>query len=221
MIPAYLTTPAFLSAAFGLALIGLAMAILADHLQIIAKYMGSQTQRIAGGYNLAMKVMVANRSGAVLYFLLIAFNIDNGLDPDTLVIGLALTIAIIALPTVVLLVWLQRRLDGQGSNFRVLDTAQWPKTIVIATLFATCLNLLGLTVPWIASASYPELRLTLANTSFLFNTLFTIVNVFYIEHHLARIVDEGAEQIHGFVSGVIVARLIAFVAVSVSLVALF
>ena len=220
MIPAFLTSPAFLTTAFGLALIGLALAILADHLQIIAKYMGSQTQRIAGGYNLAMKVMVVNRLGAVLYFLLIAFNIDNGLPADTLVIGLALTVASIALPTIGILIWLQRRLRAQGSNFRVLDISQWPRAIVIATLFATALNLFGLTVPWIASASYPDLRLTLANTSFLFNTLFTVINVFYIEHKLARLVDEGGEDLHGFVAAVIAARLMAFLAVSLSLLVL-
>ncbi len=221
MIPAFLTTPAALTVAFALALIGLALAILADHFQVIAKYLGSQKQRIAGGYNLAMKVMVINRLGAVLYFLLIAFNIDNGLGPEVLVLGLALTVASIAVPTIGILFWLQRQLKEQGSDFRVLDMSQWPTTIVIATFFATLLNLLGLTVPWIASATYPELRLTLANTSFLFNTLFTVINVFYIEHRLAKIVDEGAEQIHSFVAGVIVARLIAFVAVGVGLVVVF
>lgn len=217
MTLAWLASPEYLNAAFALALLGLALAILADHFQIIAKYMGSQNQRIAGGYNLAMKVMVVNRLGAVLYFLLIAFNIDNGLDPDTLIIGLASTIAFIALPTIALLVWLQRRLAEHASNFKVLDIKQWPMTIVIATFFATALNLFGLTVPWVASATYPDLRLTLANTSFLFNTLFTVINVFYIEHRLAKLVDEEADQIHGFVSGVIAARLVAFIAVSISL----
>ena len=218
-MPDFLISPEFLTIALGLALAGLVFAIFADHLQIIAKYMGSQTKRIAGGYNLAMKVMVANRLGAVLYFLLIGFSIDNGLASSTLAIGLSLAIASLVLPTIGILIWLQRRLNAERTGFRVFDLSAWPRTIVFATFMATVLNLLGLTVPWIASATFPELRLTLANTSFLFNTLFTVINVFYIEHKLAQIVDEATEEIHGFVVGVIFARLMAFLAAVIALLA--
>lgn len=216
-MPEFLTTPFALGFAFFLALIGLFLAITADHLQVIAKYTGSQNDRVASGYNLAMKVMVVNRFGAVIYFLLIAFNIDYGISPKTLILGLSATIAFILLPTIGTLVWLQRRFQANDLQFSVLDFRKWPKVIVIATLLATSLNILGLTVPWIASASHPELRLTLANTSFLFNTLFTIVNVFYIEDKLAKLVDSKTDNIHGFVSGVIAARLFAYMGVSLAL----
>lgn len=210
---AFLISSEYLTIAFGLALAGLVMAILADHLQVIAKYRVLQTKRIAGGYNLAMKVMVLNRIGAALYFLLIAFSIDNGLTAYALTIGLSLAVASLVLPTIGIIIWLKRRLYAQQAGFRVLDTSAWPRTVVFATFVATALNLLGLTLPWIASATFPELRLTLANTSFVFNTLFTIINVFYIEHKLAQIVDEGSAHIHGFVIGVIFARLMAFLVV--------
>lgn len=216
-MPAFLTSPQFLTIAFGLGLTGLTLAILADHLQIIAKYLGWQNNRIAGGYNLAMKVMVVNRLGAVLYFLLIAFCVDNGLEFRDLAIGLALAILCIVPPTVVLLIWLQHRSKSPEIDQQIIDTRTWPQAIVLATFLATVFNLMGLTVPWIASAAYPELRLTLANTSFLFNTLFTVINVFYIEHKLSIIIDQGSERIHGFVSGVTFARLLAFFLVSAGL----
>lgn len=213
----FFTSPNFLAVSFGLALAGLALAVLADHLQTIAKYNGALRQKVAGGYNLAMKVMVANRLGAVLYFILIAFNIDNGLPPTTLATALAITVACVALPTVGLMVWLQQKLIKQGLTQKVLDVSTWPKAIVAATFLATSFNLLGLTLPWIAGANYPSYRLTLANTSFLFNTFFTVINVFYIEHRFARIVDSKEYQIHGFVAGVMFARLIAFVVIGVGL----
>ncbi|MEJ6403193.1 hypothetical protein [Yoonia sp. 2307UL14-13] len=213
----FLTSPTFLSFSFVVALLGFALAMLADHLQILAKYNGAVNKRVAGGYNLAMKVMVANRVGAVLYFLLMAFNVDNGLSAHTLAVGLAVTVGCIAVPTVGLMIWLQKQLKAQGSALSVLDVSHWPKAIVIATFCATSLNILGLTLPWIAGATYPELRLTLVNTSFLFNTFFTVINVFYIEHHFARLVDREAHQIHGFVAGVMAARFASFFIVSMGL----
>lgn len=212
-----LTSPGLLRVFFGLALCGLALAILTDHLQLLAKYRGALRQRVAYGYNLAMKVMVANRLGAVLYFLLVAFCIDNGLAPETLATAYAIAVALMAVPTLGLLVGLQRRLTGAGAGLRVLDTGHWPWPIVIASFVATAFNLLGLTLPWLAAATYPEWRLTLANTSFLFNTLFTVLNVFYVEHRFAELIDAGQPEVHGFVAGVMMARLAAFLAVGVGI----
>lgn len=217
MIPSILTSESFLTASFVIALAGLTLAILADHLQTLAKYQGALKQRVAGGYNLAMKVMVVNRVGAVLYFLLIAFNIDSGLSAQRLTIGLMTTVFLLVIPTIFFLVRLQKMFDILGNGGRVLNVSEWPKPIMIATFFATATNILGLTVPWIASASYPEFRLTLANTSFLFNTIFTVIHVFYIEHRLALLIDKDEAQVHGFVAGVMVARLLAFLAVGSAL----
>lgn len=213
----HLTSPAALNAIFVLALCGLGVAIIADHLQLLAKYNGALNQRVAHGYNIAMKVMVANRLGAVVYFLLIAFNVDNGLSPDTLAAGYAIAVVSFALPTIALLLLLQRQFARSGSALRVLDTRHWPWAIVIASFVATAFNLLGLTLPWLAGATYPEWRLTLVNSSFLFNTLFTVVNVFYVEHRLAGLIDSGQAEIHGFVAGVTMARLLAFIVVGVGI----
>jgi hypothetical protein len=116
------------------------------------------------------------------------------------------------------LIWLQKRIDRVDAVVWVLDVAHWPKPIVVAAFLATILNLLGLTLPWVAAATFPEHRLTLANTSFLFNTVFTIINVFLIEHRFARLIDAEAVKIHGFVAGVIMARLLAIFIVGIGLV---
>jgi hypothetical protein len=200
------------------ALFGLAFAVFSDHLQIIAKYQGTLNLRVAAGYNLAMKVMVVNRIGAVLYFLLISFNIDNGLSHGKLSMGLGLAVLSVVPPTMGLMIWLQKRIDSIDAGVRVLDVAHWPKPIVLAAFLATMFNLLGLTLPWVASAAFPEQRLTLANTSFLFNTVFTVINVFFIEHRFARLIDSEEVKIHGFVAGVIMARLLAFFMVGIGLV---
>lgn len=196
-----------------LAMIGLAIAILSDHLQIIAKYEGALRGRVAGGYNLAMKIMVLNRLGAAGYFLLISFNIDKGLTSGVLGPALSITVVSVSIPTALLLIWLQHRIDRNGEGGRVFDASTWPKSLLAAVFLATCCNLLGLTIPWIAGAAYPNLRLTLSNTSVLFNALFTAVNVFYIEHQFANLVDRGERNLYKFVAAVTVSRFASFLAI--------
>jgi ABC-type uncharacterized transport system permease subunit len=110
-----LTSEKTLNILFYLALIGLALAILADHLQLFAKYRGALQKRVAGGYNLAMKVMVANRLGAVLYFLFVAFSIENGIAVKKLALGYASVLIVLALPTIWMLVRLQESLNRSCS----------------------------------------------------------------------------------------------------------
>lgn len=214
----FLKSNAALDVLFVVALAGLVLAVLSDHLQILAKYQGAVNQRVAGGYNLAMKIMVINRFGAVIYFMLIAFNIDNGLSHATLAIGLAIAVGSLVFPTLTLLFWLQHRSEVRGSLLVRLDARNCPKIITIASFLATSFNLLGLTIPWIAGAAYPDFRLTLANSSFVFNTVYSIINIFYIEHAFARLVDSKSTEIRGFVAGVMIARLVAFLTVGIALV---
>ncbi len=215
-ILAFLGSRDVLNVLFVMALFGLGLAVLADHMQLVAKYHGAMERRVAAGYNLAMKVMVANRAGAVMYFLLIGFNIDNGLAPETIKLGFGVTM-IALVPLAIYLLWRQQQqLNELASEVTsVLDTSYWPWVVVIATFITTALNLLGLTLPLLAGAIYPEWRLTLANTSFLFNTICTVINVFYIEHKFASLVDKGSLEIHGFVSGVMTARIFVFLTVGV------
>lgn len=198
---------------FSLALIGLAICIFADQMQTFAKYRGALANTIAGGYNRAMKIMVVNRIGAVLYNLTNAYNVDHGLPPSLLSRGLGLTIFLMGIAALLLLVWMYVDVRRTHPTIELFDVKRWPLALITATFFATAFNLLGLTIPWVAAASMPEMRLTLANTSFLFNTIFTVINVFYIEHLFARLADKRDSNIHQFVAAVIAARLLAFILV--------
>lgn len=198
---------------------GLMIAVLADHLQTLAKYVRIKEREIAGGYNLAMKVMVLNRVGAVMFFMLVALNIDRGLSSRVLSHGLSITLLFCLVPTIWAIFWLSSFFAKHSLKLHVLDYSSWPIDIFLATFFATALNLYGLTIPWIAGAMYPDLRLTLTNSSFLFNTTFTVVNVFFIEHRFAKIVDAESEKLDAFVTCVTFARLFSFMFVAATLLA--
>jgi hypothetical protein len=187
------------------ALLGLFIAIFTDHLQTIAKYRGAKRDSIASGYNQAMKIMVLNRIGAVLYFLFLSFSIDNGVDTNELKFGLGAVSVICAVPVLLTFLLLDRKLPV-NNIYRVINLKNYPFKIMMAVFIATIFNILGLTIPWIAASIFPDLRLTLANTSFLFNTIFTVINVFYIEQKLASIIDTSHGSLENFTSGLIIAR---------------
>ena len=194
---------------FYISLMGLFIAVLADHFQLLAKYTGAVERRVAHGYNSAMKIMVVNRLGAVLYFVFISYNIDIGILPKQLKLGLSIAIFFLLVASILIVIWLKRIEPRSKLNFSVLGDA-----VLWVNLLATIFNILGLTIPWIAGAEWPEYRLTLANTSFLFNTIYTVVNVFYIEHKFAVLVDRESRNILSFVVSVTISRTIAFAVVA-------
>ncbi len=191
------------------AMAGLVFAILSEQLQIFAKYRGVLRKKIAGGYNSAMKIMVVNRLGAVIYFLLIGFSIESGASSGALLIGYSFAMLILFVANSVLFYRLKIYLLKSDSGITLLPLTELPRGIILASFFATTFNLLGLTLPWLAGSYYQEFRLTLANMSFVFNSIFTIINVYYIEHRFALAVDEEASEIHSFLFSIVVSRIFA------------
>lgn len=210
------TSSIILSSIYFSALLGLLIAVFTDHLQTVAKYRGAKRNKIASGYNQAMKIMVLNRIGAVLYFLFLSFSIDNGVDTVQLKFGLGAVSVICAVPVLLTFLLLDRKLPenniGGAINFK-----NYPFKIMVAAFIATTFNNLGLTIPWIAASIFPDFRLTLANTSFLFNTIFTVINVFYIEQKLASIIDANHVDLENFTSGLIIARAGALAVTGISI----
>lgn len=199
-----------LSVLFVVSLLGLGIILLSDNLQTLAKYRGAIKQRVAGGYNLAMKVMVLNRIGAVIFFLSIALNIDHGISSDSMIDGFAIAFVISCLPAGFLIYRISLDKIGAISVSDVLEIKKWPITIAVATFGATLFNLMGITLPLIAGATFPDYRLTLANTSFVFNTVYTVINVFYIEDKFAKLVDSGTGNMRAVVACMIFSRMVAF-----------
>lgn len=193
-----------------IALLGMCVILMSDNLQSLAKFYGASRGEVAGGYNRAMKVMVLNRVGAVLFFLLMALNIDMGIKPNVLIKGFTIAALISCLPAMWMLYVLYKRQRTNRNREELFDFRRWPKVIFISTFIAALFNLMGLTLPLLAGAIYPEFRLTFSNTSFLFNTVYTVINVFYIEHHFARIIDQKSENAAAFIAALITARFGSF-----------
>lgn len=189
-----------------LATIGLATCIIIEQMQLLVKFNGVQRKKIASGYNAAMKIMVLNRIGTVLYFLCIALSIDIGATVAQLNIHFIGAFGIIALYNLAVLVQLRHKL-----NLSIISALRTEllKIPVFAAAIATLFGLFGLTLPMLLSVQNPALRLTMANTGFLFNAIFTIFTVFFVESYLAKLIDnkDAHTRMQDFIVSVFVVRL--------------
>lgn len=202
-LPAFLTVSA----------IGLVISLCTEQSQIVAKTRSVFVGKIATGYMSAMRIMILNRFGAIFYVFFIGLSIDLGIDNKTL-----LYVPIIASAAVLgynlLLVANRAKVLRFGESDQ---DPPLPKIILlvggryaIASYIATVFNILGLTLPFLLSNTFPEYRLSMANTGFLLNAFFTMINVLVIETRYAAIVDEGSyRDAYQFSVAVFVMRALA------------
>lgn len=194
------------NAFLALAALGLFLAVTIEQAQLLAKFLGARRARVAGGYNTAMKIMVVNRLGTVLFFLFIALAVDLGAQPAVIARFFAAAALAIALGNIAVVGWLWRRSHIAGLADVLSDV---PLVPVGGALVAGLFGLLGLTLPMLLSASNPALRLTLANTGFILNSVFTIITVFLVENHVAALIDRGDHGLGRFVVQVYVMRTLS------------
>lgn len=197
----------------GLACFGLFAAVFFEQAQIMAKYRGARRGVVAAGYHNAMKLLVANRFGAVLYLFFVALAIDLGLAPALLAGALALTVLLAGCSNLALLAALRRGEHEQGATGRAgrlraihLPGSGRQRLAIVGAFVATWFSFIGLTVPLVWSAANPQWRLTLANSGFVFNSLFTLINVFLVESELARLIDRQSSEIRPMVQALYLMR---------------
>lgn len=173
------------------AAMGLFLVIFIEQAQIIAKYWGVVRGQVAGGYNAAMKIMVLNRVGAVLFFFFCALSIDLGANAENLAVFFIAAIMGIAVSNLTIIYYFKAAekinlFEGIRQGIRPIP--------VIASFISTVFGTLGLTIPMLLSAENPSLRLTMANTGFFFNAVFTIMMVFFVESYLAKLIDQNSDN---------------------------
>ena len=196
------------------AALGLFLALCSEQSQIVAVVLGGRKGTIAAGYNTAMKIMLFNRAGTIIYMLLLSFAIDVGVS-NTMVIAVALLSALLVLCFNITLLLRRHKVFGVGAEERqnesilfFLREGGWHYSS--ASMFATSMHVLGLTLPLLLSNSIPEYRLTMAQTGFLLNAIFTFINVLFIEQRVAKILDHGTRHdAYVFANKVFISRSIA------------
>lgn len=192
-----MTLADFLPVFLTISAIGLVVSLSTEQSQIVAKTRGVIAGKIATGYMNSMRVMIINRFGSILYIFFLGLSIDVGIANQTL-----LTVAIVS-GTGVLgynLMLIYNRAKILMFTNDVNDERLWGFMVhggcwyTTASYLATLCNVLGLTLPLLLSNSFPEYRLSMANTGFLLNAFFTLINVLILETRYAVIVDNGTHQ---------------------------
>lgn len=180
--------------AVGSLVIGLSLATLVDCAQLFVKTNSISTSLIASSYNNAMKIMLLNRLGAILFVTSASILIDNDISGLGL-IQLYFTPIILILISYLVIIY-KRRLFVIRINF-------------LYTLMYV-LNLLSLMLPYYLAANSQSWALTLSNSGFLLNTIVTFINLFVVEKKLASILDSQSRQlVRPFESEIMCSRVVA------------
>mgnify|MGYP001426905058 FL=1 len=190
-----------------LVVFGLALAIIPDYYQLIFKKIGFQAGKLATGYNNAMKVMVLNRFGAVLYFLCISFMVDTKTSLSFLFQAYMLSFFVITIFAIYIF-------KKHSNNYKV-------NSLIYAAFISDLFNKLGLSIPFILGILLPEYRLTLAQTGFLFNTIYLIINVFIIENDVSKNFDTKGADFKPSFNSIIIGRALSCMVVTLVFTCLF
>jgi len=186
----------------------------ASQYQIIFKIEGAKSSSIATGYNYAMKVMIIASLGIIVFNISSSWLIEKFISTQDF---LKIVISAIMICSVGSF-WIVIKFF---SKIEIKELYRNHKKIFSLALLANSFAVVGQTLPLTLGTIFFENRLFLANTSFIFNAFYTLIEVFYIESILARKIDSGSHDIDYFASAVIYSRLAAFVIVSVCYFILF
>ena len=181
---------------------GYFLANAADQYQIVARLNGAEVGKVASGYQLAMEVMLINRIGAAFYFLATALFIESGGNLSHYVFSIGVALILVTSVNIYLLYPILK-------GMRVSDN-QAPSMFSSMTIFSAVAFVFGhagLTVPYIAGFMIPDYRLTLANSSFLLTSIFTLLTTLVIDRKLSREIDDNSGRLRELVYSVIIGRI--------------
>jgi len=168
-----------------------------------------------------MRIMIVNRAGTIVYVFFLSLCIDTGITNRTLLIVSIFSSVFVIIYNLFLILnsakLLEYSADLQRENFMHF-LFERDKLYTFASFFATLCNVLGLTLPFLLSNTFPEYRLTMANTGFLLNLFFTLINVIILEKRYAYLLDhETNTATYYFVMKIFIARSFAMLAAVLTL----
>lgn len=172
--------------------IGFILANCADQYQVFARAVGAQKGAVATGFQRAMEGMLINRLGTTLYFLGVAFFIETSGK-------ISRYVAIITISLLVIVAWNSWLLIALR-QFRDLQTRQvrrghWFNRITVAAFIATLFSMGGLTIPYGVAMCVPSYRLTIANSGFMLNAVFTLLMTLVVDRSVAFLIDHNNQEV--------------------------
>lgn len=178
------------------------LTIISEYHQIHSKVKGGKESTIAKGYNNAMKVLLLNRVGASSYYIVVAFFIDYSFNNTSLLFSQKLLLVSFILTMIFVLGYLILSIKKISSNNLNVFGLK-------ASYFGYTFGHLGLSIPMFLALSFPEYRVTLAYSGFIFNMIFTLTNTLFIEKFLADIIDNHIHLIDNYLKSIYIGRILA------------
>jgi len=195
---------------FSLCVITYVLAVFTEQLQIIFKVDGYINSKVASGYNNALKVLLVNRAGMVTFLLSISILIDTKTNFSVIKNIFLTSIIILIILSLMLFFYFRKKYGKHYIDDPNVSKAVENKFILIG-IAAFILNVLGLQLPLLLGSVFYDYRMTLQNTGFIFNTFFTIINVFYLENVIAKYIDAKDKYLFVLSEKLSVMRFISYI----------
>lgn len=203
--------------------VGLFVTLAFEIIQIFPKVAGAIVGRNSLGANSALRLLIFNRAGAALFFPSFGFLVDSGWGFSALTLLSILALVSFSVFVMSLNVFFDRYLqifarlffaDGARASISVEELAgegDSPARLGHVDAFwfsalAGFFGCLGLTLPMLVGSLFPEYRLTLANTGFVFNSVFSVLTVFVIDRRLSEYCDQRSSELPSFSRATLIGR---------------
>ncbi|MEL7310267.1 MAG: hypothetical protein AAFN07_02040 [Pseudomonadota bacterium] len=206
-------TPLLLLAA-AVAGLGLLITLGFEIVQIFPKVAGAVLGKNSLGANSALRLLIFNRVGAAMFFPSFGYLVDRGIEFATLALISAFAIMCFSLFSLSLNLYFEtylrffsklffRRESGESLHISSLvkDPSAPMRDRTSAFWFSALAGFfgcVGLTLPMLLGSLFPDYRLTLANTGFVFNSVFSVLTIFVIDRRLSEYCDSRSERLIEF-----------------------
>lgn len=220
-----------------IAVSGLVISIFFEIAQIFPKVAGGVVGKNSIGANAALKTLLMNRIGAAAFYPVIGWKIDSGAGHEEIATLFLLGAFLLTLILFAMTIIFNRVIESTASFFfnvnvklgdqplisetagRVVG-AHGGQRFVAAVAVAGVFGHIGMFGPLLLAAVFPSYRLMISQMGFIFNSIFSVMSVFYIDRRLSSLCEEGSRNLVDFGRYVLVGRMIALSFACVTLIAL-
>lgn len=188
--------------------IGLMTITLFELLQIFPKIAGGLINKNGLAANYALKTLLFNRFGATLFFPIVAYYVDSGAKPDDIAMLMLVGMILLCTATMILLVYyeniigkymriINKNYAKESTQLILYEDLSFSKNnkFYFLVFGAGIFGHLGILAPILVASIIPEFRLTVSQFGFLFNSVFSVITIYYIDAKISRFCENEQEKL--------------------------
>lgn len=213
-----------------LAAFGLAITIFFELAQVFPKVAGGVVGKNSIAANAALKTLLLNRIGATLFFPIVGWKIDHGASAIQIASLMLIGMAAITLITSISIINYYKIIEYTATKFLSIDKSHVNQIsissgyekkykFIVIVFIAGLFGHLGMLAPLLVASLLPEYRLTISQLGFLFNSVFSVITIYYIDRKISLLCEDNHPNLVGYGKQILLGRLSAMFSACIILIA--